>query len=51
MYVMSPFTSLLGLENEEMYTQFNIDRGRKDHRAVQQCRDLLKSFYIPRGQE
>ena len=34
MYVMSPFTSLLVLENEEMYKQYNIDRGRKDHWAL-----------------
>lgn len=37
MYVMSPFTSLLVLENEEMYTQHNIDRGRKDHWALYPC--------------
>ncbi len=34
MYVMTPFTSLLVLENEEMYTQFKVDRGRKDHWAM-----------------
>jgi len=34
MYVMSPFTSLLVLENEKMYAQFKIDRGRKDHWAL-----------------
>lgn len=34
MYVMSPFTSLLVLENEAMYEQFNVDRGRKDHWAM-----------------
>jgi len=33
LYVMSPFTSLLVLENDAMYSQFNIDRGRKDHWA------------------
>src|SRR5208283_4521945 len=33
MYVMSPFTSLLVLENEEMYERFKVDRGRKDHWA------------------
>lgn len=37
MYVMSPFTSLLVLENEEMYTQHGIDRGRKDHWALYDC--------------
>lgn len=34
MYVMSPFTSLLVLETEAMYAQFNVDRGRKDHWAL-----------------
>lgn len=34
MYVMSPFTSLLVLENEAMYEQFKVDRGRKDHWAL-----------------
>ena len=34
MYVMSPFTSLLVLETEQMYAQFNVDRGRKDHWAM-----------------
>ncbi len=33
MYVMTPFTSLLVLENEEMYQRFKVDRGRKDHWA------------------
>ncbi len=33
-YVMTPFTSLLVLENEAMYKQYNIDRGRKDHWAL-----------------
>ncbi|MEJ7591773.1 MAG: hypothetical protein WKF77_09505, partial [Planctomycetaceae bacterium] len=41
MYVMSPFTSLLVLENEEMYTQFNIDRGRKDHWALYPCPEQI----------
>ncbi|HIE98994.1 MAG TPA: hypothetical protein EYQ63_18830 [Fuerstia sp.] len=42
MYVMSPFTSLLVLENEEMYTQHNIDRGRKDHWALYACPAEIK---------
>ena len=37
MYVMTPFTSLLVLENEEMYQQFKVDRGRKDHWAMYPC--------------
>jgi hypothetical protein len=34
MYVMTPYTSLLVLENEQMYAQYNVDRGRKDHWAL-----------------
>jgi autotransporter-associated beta strand protein len=34
MYVMSPFTSLLVLENDDMYKQYKVDRGRKDHWAM-----------------
>ncbi len=34
MYVMTPFTSLLVLENEEMYQRFKVDTGRKDHWAA-----------------
>jgi tetratricopeptide (TPR) repeat protein len=34
MYVMTPYTSLLVLENEDMYTQYKVDRGRKDHWAI-----------------
>jgi ferric-dicitrate binding protein FerR (iron transport regulator) len=37
MYVMSPFTSLLVLETEQMYAQFKVDRGRKDHWAMYAC--------------
>src|SRR5262249_7015149 len=33
MYVVTPFTSLLVLENEDQYTQYKVDRGRKDHWA------------------
>ncbi|MCA9012444.1 MAG: FecR domain-containing protein, partial [Planctomycetaceae bacterium] len=42
MYVMSPFTSLLVLENDEMYTQFNVDRGRKDHWALYACPETIE---------
>jgi ferric-dicitrate binding protein FerR (iron transport regulator) len=34
MYVMTPYTSLLVLENDDMYREFNVDRGRKDHWAM-----------------
>ncbi|MDB5332971.1 MAG: hypothetical protein JWP03_4122, partial [Phycisphaerales bacterium] len=37
MYVMSPFTSLLVLENEQAYAKYNVDRGRKDHWAMYPC--------------
>jgi hypothetical protein len=37
MYVMSPFTSLIVLENDAMYTEYNVDRGRKDHWAMYPC--------------
>ncbi|MEZ5299639.1 MAG: hypothetical protein R3F11_03060 [Verrucomicrobiales bacterium] len=30
---MSPFTSLIVLENDAMYRQYKVDRGRKDHWA------------------
>ena len=47
MYVMSPFTSLLVLETEEMYKQFNVDRGRKDHWAMYPCPDEIRVVYEP----
>lgn len=47
MYVMSPFTSLLVLENEEMYTQHNIDRGRSDHWALYDCPEEIKVVSEP----
>ncbi len=45
MYVMSPFTSLLVLENEQMYVQFNVDRGRKDHWAMYPCPNQIPVVY------
>ena len=41
MYVMTPFTSLLVLENEEMYQQYKVERGRKDHWAPYPCPDKI----------
>jgi tetratricopeptide (TPR) repeat protein len=41
MYVMSPYTSLLVLENEAMYAQFKVDRGRKDLWAIYPCPDKI----------
>jgi hypothetical protein len=47
MYVMTPFTSLLVLENEDMYRQFQVDRGRKDHWAMYPCPDKIPVVYEP----
>ncbi len=42
MYVMTPFTSLLVLENDDMYKQFKVDRGRKDHWAIYPAPQKIK---------
>lgn len=47
MYVMTPYTSLLVLETEEMYKQFNVDRGRKDHWALYNCPDKIPVVHEP----
>ncbi len=47
MYVMTPFTSLLVLENEQMYRTFNVDRGRKDHWAMYPCPPKIPVVYVP----
>ena len=47
MYVMSPYTSLLVLENEAMYTQHNIDRGRDDHWALYDCPKTIEIVREP----
>ena len=47
MYVMSPFTSLLVLENEEMYKKYKIDRGRKDHWALYGAPPQIKVVHEP----
>jgi len=47
MYVMTPFTSLLVLENEQMYKDFNVDRGRKDHWAMYPCPQKIPVVYEP----
>jgi tetratricopeptide (TPR) repeat protein len=47
MYVMTPFTSLLVLENEQMYRENKVDRGRKDHWAMYPCPDTIKVVYEP----
>src|SRR5262249_30093236 len=47
MYVMTPFTSLLVLENDEMYKQYNVDRGRKDHWALYPCPEKIPVVHEP----
>jgi Tfp pilus assembly protein PilF len=47
MYVMTPYTSLLVLENEEMYQQYKVDRGRKDHWAMYPCPERIEVVYEP----
>ncbi len=49
MYVMSPFTSLLVLENEAMYSQYGVDRGRKDHWALYPCPPSIPVVTEPIG--
>jgi tetratricopeptide (TPR) repeat protein len=47
MYVMTPYTSLLVLENEQMYKDFKVDRGRKDHWAMYPAPAKVPVVYIP----
>jgi tetratricopeptide (TPR) repeat protein len=47
MYVMTPYTSLLVLENEEMYERFKVDRGRKDHWAHYQTPPKIEVKFEP----
>jgi ferric-dicitrate binding protein FerR (iron transport regulator)/tetratricopeptide (TPR) repeat protein len=47
MYVMTPFTSLLVLENEQMYREHRVDRGRKDHWAMYLCPEKIAVVYEP----
>ena len=47
MYVMSPFTSLLVLESEEMYAQYKVDRGRQDHWAMYPAPAKIAVVYEP----
>ena len=41
---MTPFTSLLVLENEAMYQQYKVERGRKDHWALYACPQKIPVF-------
>ncbi|HUG93505.1 MAG TPA: VIT domain-containing protein [Planctomycetaceae bacterium] len=47
MYVMSPYTSLLVLESEAMYAQYNVDRGRSDHWAMYPAPEQIPVVYEP----
>ncbi|MCI0380086.1 MAG: hypothetical protein L0215_21085, partial [Gemmataceae bacterium] len=47
MYVMTPFTSLLVLEHEDLYTQYKVDRGRKDHWALYPAPAKIPVVYEP----
>ncbi len=47
MYVMTPFTSLLVLENDDLYTQYKVDRGRKDHWAMYAAPAKIAVVYEP----
>jgi tetratricopeptide (TPR) repeat protein len=47
MYVMTPFTSLLVLENEEMYQQYKVERGRKDRWALYASPKTIPVVYEP----
>src|SRR5262249_50749593 len=51
MLVTTPYTSLLVLENEAMYEQYKVDRGRKDHWAIYACPARIPVVHEPeRGQ-
>src|SRR5262249_39228538 len=47
MYVMTPFTSLLVLENDDLYTQYKVDRGSKDHWALYAAPAKIPVVYEP----
>jgi predicted Zn-dependent protease len=47
MYVMTPYTSLLVLESENLYTQYKVDRGRKDHWAMYPAPKKIPVVYEP----
>jgi hypothetical protein len=47
MYVMTPYTSLLVLENEDMYTQYKVDRSRQDHWALYPAPKKIAVVYEP----
>lgn len=40
-YVATPFTSLIVLENDKMYQEYNVEKGRKDHWAAYPAPDEI----------
>ena len=46
-YVVTPFTSLIVLENDAMYTEFNVERGRKDHWALYPAPKKIEVVHEP----
>lgn len=46
-YVVTPYTSLIVLENEAMYEEFNVERGRKDHWALYPAPKAIKVVREP----
>ena len=47
MFVMSPFTSLLVLENDDMQTQYKVAGGRKDHWAMYSAPEWIEVVVEP----
>ncbi len=46
-YVVTPFTSLIVLEHEDLYTQYKVDRNRQDRWALYQSPDKIPVVYEP----
>jgi hypothetical protein len=47
MMVMSPFTSLLVLENDDMEKQYRVEGGRKDRWAAYKCPERIDVVFEP----
>ena len=47
MMVMSPFTSLLVLENDDMEKQYRVEGGRKDRWAIYKCPERIDVVFEP----
>ncbi|MFP4058226.1 MAG: VIT domain-containing protein [Candidatus Brocadiia bacterium] len=46
-YVMTPYTSLIVLENDAMYQEFGVERGRKDHWALYPAPETIEVVKEP----